>query len=88
MAKSEVNGTMRRPRRRQKDNSRVHEKYNAVNISHNLSIIRVVCTNIYLTLSDYFSTRKFITQLRTLYNTIRILIFNNLRMSIMVDKVV
>jgi len=79
MAKSEVTRTMRRTRRRQEDNSRVHEMYNAVNISQNLSIINLVCTNIYLTSSDYFPKRKCFTQLQTLYNTIRILISNNLK---------
>jgi hypothetical protein len=48
VAKSEVEGTTLRPKRRQEANGLVHEMCHAANTSHNLSVINVVCTNIHL----------------------------------------
>jgi hypothetical protein len=47
MAKCEVQGTVRRPRRRQEDNISFDEIYDAANILHTLSIMNEVCTNVY-----------------------------------------
>lgn len=61
MAKSEVQGTIRISRCRQEDSGRVRKVYNSAKISHNLSIINVVCKNIYLTFSDNFQRENFYT---------------------------
>jgi len=58
MAKSEVQGTIRISRCRQEDSRRVHEVCYSAKISHNSSIIKVVCTNIYLNFSDNFQREK------------------------------
>jgi len=51
MSKSELQRTIVRPKCRQEVNCRFHGMYNTANNrkSHTLSIINVVCANIYLT---------------------------------------